>query len=69
VDGELPRHLVRVWLLCKDSPHALPKHLTFPRSYSLGTVAIEAARNQDGLFKMLPTSALYVPLSTGERAQ
>ena len=68
-DEAAPRHLVRVWLLCKDSPHALPKHLTYPRSYSFTSASLEATRNADGLFKMLPPDSLYVPLSTGERAR
>jgi hypothetical protein len=64
VDGELPQHLV-----IKGSPHALPRHLVYPRSYSFTARALEAARGGgDGLFRALPLGELYVPMSDGQRA-
>lgn len=33
-DPAAPRHLVRTWLLARDSPHSLPHRLMYPRSYS-----------------------------------
>jgi hypothetical protein len=63
---EAPRHLVRAWLLCKDSPHTLPKHLNYPRSYSFTAAALGDMRLKDGLIVCSPES-LYVPLSNGER--
>ncbi|KAI8474556.1 MAG: hypothetical protein J3K34DRAFT_492822 [Monoraphidium minutum] len=64
-----PRHLVRVWLLAKDSPHQLPRHLEYPRSYSFTSAAAGRTSGVDGLFRMLEPEALYVPLSDGGRAQ
>lgn len=61
-DGDLPhekRHLVRLWLCCKDA-QPLPKHLNFPRSYSLSTYTPEV-RQVDNLMRPAP-SQFYVPL-------
>jgi hypothetical protein len=81
-DPLMPRHLVRTWLLARDSPHALPHRLMFPRTYSeapqakASTIAADttpslAAALHGGLMPSvlkMPAAALYVPYSNGERA-
>jgi len=67
-DGDTPntrRHLARLWLVCKGA-NPLPRHLDFPRSYSLTSFPPER-RQQDGLLRPQP-SLFHVPLSTGQAA-